>query len=456
MIHTIAAGMLLLAAACDKPNSEQTADSAAQSSEQSKELSARLASEAVGMLEDDPTLAFLLARRAMEASTTPEAERVLREAPPSLVDAETSLDAPATKVAFRGDQILVGQKNGGAVLWERGGGGSKSELEAHEKKVTALAIGPDGECFVTAAADGSIRTSNTSGDEVSSWMGHEISVQSVDVGPDGELLATAAGDGTVRVWTPEGETEAAIDEHDGGVASVSFEPEANRLLTAAYDGTAALWTLEGERVTTFEPDSESDEETNSEDDDSPSVRIAGGSIEFIHDADFRPNGGEILTVSSTGAARLWTREAEMVREIDFGGSLFAADFAPDGDRFAAVGTHRSHRGFIAPVEGDSRTNFGDFAADQTAELVRFSPDGRRLAVGLEDGDIQLWDSKTERRGTILGTDAAWASDSTLLAVAGDGPNVRVHYGGSTKLLEAAREADVRDLTAEERERFDIP
>jgi WD40 repeat protein len=141
----------------------------------------------------------------------------------------------------------------------------------HKKAVTGAAFLPDGETFVTASLDGTLKTWKTAaalkylkeledknGDgkpavpkPVRTVTAHSGSgVTCVAVRPDGKQLATGAADGSVKLWTAEGKPTASLAAaHPGGVKAVAFSPDGKVLATAGADKTAKLWDVSGDKPT---------------------------------------------------------------------------------------------------------------------------------------------------------------------------------------------------------------
>jgi WD40 repeat protein len=167
-----------------------------------------------------------------------------------------------------------------------------------------------------------------------------------------------------------------------------------------------------------------------------------------------PQGGFGLAVSPDGArfatgglgsdqpARIWDTESgtELVALASSGlGPATHLSFSPDGRVVAAA--HLGDESTLDPATKDLRLVLWD--ARSGARIIPlyghtgfvtqpvFSPDGRSLAAGGEDGAIRVWDVADGTERVVLAAragavyDLAFSPDGSRLASAGSNPEVRV-------------------------------
>jgi WD40 repeat protein/DNA-binding SARP family transcriptional activator len=247
---------------------------------------------------------------------------------------------------------------------------------------------PDGSMFVTEGPEDTgivdVRDATT-GESLRSWPGDEIDINEVAFDPTGRVLATGGDDGHLRLWDPRsGEALAEIGGEGFQVWGPSFSPD-GRL-------------------------------------------VAAGWVDW--------GGGGQVQVVEVGTGRVVTRR-EAAR-------VAGTDFSPDGSRLVIASIEDLGLVVIDPMTGDEVLRFGE--EHGTSREARFSPDGRWIASGHQDGVVRVWEAATGRlRFSIAAHQSEanavdWSADSSRLATAGNDGTARVHEiteGGTRELAVVA-------------------
>jgi WD40 repeat protein len=297
-------------------------------------------------------------------------------------------------------------------------------LRGHMDQVNVIAWTPDGSQLATGSEDGSIRVWDVASGEMieTDYQSDLWGVQALDYSPDGRYLAAGGGENWVRIWalTTDARIRRAQYEHGRhaspgvgnpmGITTVAWSPDSSTLASSGYDALVKLWSAEG-------------------DGDADTLRQGGWHPLTLH---WFADGERLLF--GTRGPEIWNVVAGEQLPLDCGGlSVIAVELSPD-DRYLVVGDDMTGGYQLCDIDtGESRSRFGfyrmmewnpvhsiaaglrqdstgqhivlfdpltfdvitgetiaEFTVNARVQTAVWSPDGRYLAIGLEDGTIQLW------------------------------------------------------------------
>jgi WD40 repeat protein len=278
-------------------------------------------------------------------------------------------------------------------------------LAGHRRLVTALTCTPDGSRLVSASADKTVRLWRLpSGEAERVFDEHTGYVLSAALSPDGNLLASGGGDRSVRLWdlvnlrqagilgghvgevaglaiSLDGQWLASGDQRavrlwrlaDGSLAQVlgglpapvtalAFLPGHRQLAARCDDGTACLWRL---------PDGE----------------LAVTLMESASAWAIDPQGAFLATARQYGSLRLWQLPGGQLKQTLEGRVDGRALAVTPGGGSLAASLRENVRFWQLP--GGSPLELA-VAHPRPVCALAFSPNGRVLASGSEDGLVCLW------------------------------------------------------------------
>lgn len=276
---------------------------------------------------------------------------------------------------------------------------------------TAVAASADGQHLAAGFSDGDIIVAAVNGQGESKRLaGHSATIRALQFSPDGTQIVSASTDHSVRIWNLT-----------TGDFKVFCLPALVDGISINGDRTVALASEDG-KVSLFNIDSPDVRKLFSED------HKAAYAVAFSPD-------GSLLASSGKDDAIFVRRVSDgaLLNRIETGrANLGSISFSPDAARIASASV-------LGPVDV-----WDTFARSRGAEIhvaaekrfaVRFSPDGRFLAVASWDGTAQIVDGQSYGYiATIDGHDH-WLNDLAFAA-------------GSSRLITAAQSGAVRVWSTE--------
>jgi len=215
----------------------------------------------------------------------------------------------------------------------------------------------------------------------------------------GATCLAALGSGSVvGLDVVSGAEVFRVEAHPDALFDVGVAPDGGAFVSGGPGGSARVWSARGELA----------------------CELVGDRLAPVEHVAWAPKG-ERIAVASARTVRLWTPSGAPVREV---GPLEGA----------ATGLAWRHDGASLAASCYGGVRVWSFAgADAPARhlpwkgsliSLRWSPDGKVIACGTQDGAVHFWRLPTGRDSEMSGYPSkpralAWDAGSTLLATAGD-------------------------------------
>jgi WD40 repeat protein len=251
-----------------------------------------------------------------------------------------------------------------------------------ERPLRSLAFSPDGKLLAVGAEDVHLfdvtpkAVTPSTVVKAGVFMG-KASVRALAFSPDGKYLVFGHTDNSVRVWDIAGKAETGAGKvHQGKILTAAVSPDGKFAATGAADKSAVVWNLHSDgRLTEYAV-----------------IREELRADQPVRGLAFSPKGA--LTVATDGGAfRTFALEkggpkavGGFLPKTSLGASRIvgnpaATAFAvPSGSNIYLV----KDTGFpIATLSGGHKRGVHD---------VAFSPDGKLLASGGQDGAVVVWEA----------------------------------------------------------------
>jgi WD40 repeat protein len=295
-------------------------------------------------------------------------------------------------------------------LWDLSTSREIRSFVGHTGGIRAVAISPDGTRAVTGSTDKTARLWNvTTSEELRSYVGHGAAVNAVTFSMDGEYIFTGSDDKTVRRWDVGQERAQEISIQLPVAAKVvSLAPDERRILIGCRDGTSRIWGL------------------------SPTKELSSfrGHTSQIVAASWSADGTRAITVAGDKTLRIWdTDSGEVIRRYTVDPNyVFSASFTADRKRVVMSGSDdrsSSYASRVVEVATGAEVRRLRGYTDHIRALA-FSPDGRYLLMGKDDGTASLWDlsagreaNRFEEPGSVTGV--RFSPDGKIAMTGAHGP-----------------------------------
>ena len=311
-------------------------------------------------------------------------------------------------VAFSlgGDLVVSGAKDGTTHVWDSRGDLARTELAFHRWPIQAVAVQPTGEGRIVSCSERTVVNQRLTAD-------------------DGELILWDSG---------SGEPLRRLRGHEGPITSVVFDHEGKRILSGSMDRTARLWDAQTGRL----------------------LKTFSGHEKWIDAVAITHDGTRVITGSGDRIVRILDAETtEVLHELaGHRGPVSALAISPDGTHLASAGKDVLIWDLGGALgEPDTALNISS-----SIRSLAYSPDGQRLAVGLSNKHVQIWELSTGAGGDgqakLLVTQqdhsaevraVAFTPDGSRLASASADGTIRIRDGVSGESYLVLEEEGVTSL-----------
>jgi WD40 repeat protein len=165
---------------------------------------------------------------------------------PTLVQ-DAKSDVSALAVSPDGKLVATGGSDSRIRLWNAADGKLLSDVPAHADAIRALQFASDS-ALVSASADKTLRVWNVARSKPnpleykSNIVAHDRAVTALALSPDGKTIASVSEDSYLKTWRIEsGGLEHRVRAGDGAVLVVAFSPDGRTIATGDESGKIKLF-----------------------------------------------------------------------------------------------------------------------------------------------------------------------------------------------------------------------
>ncbi|KAJ6436707.1 general transcriptional corepressor TUP1 [Purpureocillium lavendulum] len=322
-------------------------------------------------------------------------------------------------IDFPDDNIVVSGSSGDDMVrvWDVSGGINTRALDAYSP-VTAVTTSQAGAYIAAGCEDGSVHIWDIATGILMAGpqKGHIGKVTSVNFSANGEVFISAGLDQTIRNWdsstlrgidnsiSMSSKRVAALDGPHNHALPVAMMADGEQIVAGASDGSVRVFHTTGtkQRISKH---------------DKPVISVATNS-------NGSPQGTVLASASTDGLIRVYPflddHLAKAVHSFPHSSPVCCVVFSHDGN-YLAAGCSRLVKIFDVKSGEEVRVldhkNAQDVTADNFVSCVAFSEDGGCLATGADDAWIRLWDTGS---GILLKSLKGHTRGVLTLALSSDG------------------------------------
>lgn len=359
--------------------------------------SRELAASALNTLDVDPELSLLLGLQSVTITDEagmpiqPMSEDALRRSVQTsrirntwlahsgaVLDVSVSPDG--SKIASTSDDLTV-------KVWSLSGE-LLLTLSDFSEEIDSVAFSPDGSQILTSSSQNAIAWDANTGQKLVEFNGHESWVVQAVYSPDGQFVATASSDETARIWdASSGEELALLEGHETELTDIAYSPNGELIATTDYAGTLIVWDASGRNER---------------------YMLSEGEGAALYDVNFSPDSKYIIiSDNALQTVVLVAQTGKVIAAQNFHTDIVSrAVYSPDGAFMASASSDNT---VIVNSVTASATLFGkSISADpdsvdvnkimfrltdsEDVNAVVYTPDGKYLVTGNDEGEIKVWDA----------------------------------------------------------------
>ncbi|KAG9063893.1 hypothetical protein KI688_004007 [Linnemannia hyalina] len=310
-------------------------------------------------------------------------------------------------------------------IWNSVSGDVLFDLEGHTSSVQNVMFSPDGEQLATYDWDETIRCWNVEtgeagvvwshpsrGDRTLCLHGHSDTTTGIAFSPNGQWIASSNKDHTVRLWdVSTGALFSMLTGHRSEVWAVTFSPDGHQIASGGCDFKVRLSEVRS----------------------SQSIVEVQGRVDDMRGLVYSFDGNTIISHGSRHSVRRWNRLSGASEPVALDFSQLPAintmACSSDGKQIATGHVGGSVR--LWDVETDVAGPALREIWSTAVELV-FSPCCRWLTIASKNESVRLWDLRnTEKRYNLVGVSSGRGNAVGLMAFSPTGLEVAVGFENGT-------------------------
>jgi serine/threonine protein kinase len=249
----------------------------------------------------------------------------------------------------------------------------------HNKPINSIALFPNGQYLISGDEGGTVAIWNLAFPQPIATYCINHPLCAVAASPNNSQIATGDKNRKIQLRRREAVMTSmkelhvdlsTLDSHGGFVYTVQFSPNGKLLASGGADSRLRLWDADRGTI----------------------IATLDGHLRSVTALRFMPNGQILISGSADGTIRFWDLvRRQLLKTIQaHQDKIYDLALSRDGKTIISCSSDRT----LSIVQlANARHHSIDSAIDRVLALA-VSPDGKQVAGGLMDGNIQIWDIAT--------------------------------------------------------------
>jgi len=287
------------------------------------------------------------------------------------------------RMEFSPNQKLLAtiSKNNQLNLWNVREDGTLSlnpdaeDFQQQHGGVKNITFSPDGETLIIVGKDDKIKLWTISNKQINSFATQQQQIQTLVASPNKRKLATIGSNGILNLWQIQDGNLSPIDISKSQLSrsqinSLAFSPDGKQLATA-QGNILKLWTVSWGKLSNQSVDQFQTQQP-------------------IQSVAFSPNRKKVATGGNQGMLKLWDTKGNLLDQIPTQqASITRLVFSPNSNIIATIGQNRTLKLWDTSDKSEAKLSLISTHPAQGVANVAFSQDGKFLAIGRNNGSIEL-------------------------------------------------------------------
>jgi WD40 repeat protein len=302
---------------------------------------------------------------------------------------------PVNRAVFspNGEYIATASADTTVQVWKVATGEHGNPRLGHSAGVSELVFSADGKHFATEAADEkaiiwnvgndkSVTVTGLTGMNAAIALSHDGKLLATEGGPNTVLGASPKGDYPVTVWdVATGKVKFTLGGHQDSIVAISFSPDDSAIVTCSKDRTARLWDRDGRLV----------RELVREGTAKTRLLSGDGGKEMNSIVRFSPDGKFLATASADNTVLVWDAfDGKLITALrGHSDAVNSIAFSSDSEFIVSASDDQSAR--LWPFhhgEDTGRSTIESWDHPAPVTSIAVSPGG--LDIAITTGDGKLW------------------------------------------------------------------